>query len=148
MCNRDLHQLLPEKWLEANIILLFKKKDVMNAVSYRPIALLNSVYTTIATHANRELVAAAIQHSIIHPTQFGGLPNCRCQDHILNLLSKVRESDGSYRLYIDFNKAFNSVPHATLFTVLTRLNFRTPLVRLIQSLYRAPRHFRRSSTKA
>ena len=141
VCNHYLHQPLPEKWLEANITLLFKKEDVTNPVNYRPKALLNSVYKIIATHANRELLTAAIEKSLIHPTQFGGLPNRRCQDHISNLLSTFRESVGSYSLYIDFNKAFNSVPHTTLFTVLYRLNFPTPLVNLIQSLYRAPRDF-------
>ena len=141
VCNHYLHQALPEKWLKANIILLFKQGDVMNAVNYRPIALLNSIYNTIATPANRELLAAAIEHPIIHPTQFGGLPNRRCQDHIFNLLSTFRESVGSYSLYIDFNKDFNSVPQTTLFTVLSCLNFPTPLVSLIQSLYRAPRDF-------
>ena len=141
VCNHYLHQPLPEKWLQANIILLLKKGDVTNPVKYRPKALLNSVYKIIATHANRELLAAAIEHSIIHPTQFGGLPNCRCEDHIFNLLSTFRESVGSYSLYIDFNKAFNSVPHTNLFTVLSRLNFPTHLVNLIQSMYRAPRDF-------
>ena len=113
----------------------------MNPVNYRPIALVNSVYKIIATHANRQLLAPAIEHSIIHPIQFGGPPNRRCQDHILNLLSTFQESAGSYSLYIDFNKAFSSVPHTTLFTVLARLNFPTPLVSLIQSLYRALRNF-------
>ena len=75
----------------------------MNPVNYRPLALLNSVY--------KILLAAAIEHSIIHPTKFGGLPNRRCQDHIFNLFSTFRESGGSYSLYIDFNKAFTSVPH-------------------------------------
>ena len=141
VCNHYLHQPLPEKWLEANIILLFKKRDVMNPVNYRPIALLNSVYKMIATHANRELLAAAIEHSIIHPTQSGGLPYRRCQDHIFNLISTLRESAGSYSLYINFNMAFNSVPLTNLFTVVARLNVPTPLVSLIQSLYRAPRNF-------
>ena len=95
----------------------------------------------IATHANRKLLATAIEHSILPPTQFGGLPNRRCQDHIFNLLSTFWESAGSYSPHIDFNKAFNSVPHTTLFKVLTRLNFPTALVCLIQSLYRAPRDF-------
>ena len=141
MCNHYLHQALPEKWLEANIILLFKMGDVMDSVNYRPIGLLNSVYKLIATHTNLEMLAAAIEHSIIHPTQFGGLPYRRCQDHIFNLLSTLRESAGSYSLYIDFNKAFNSVPHTTYFTVLTRLNFLTPVVSLIRFLYRALRDF-------
>ena len=113
----------------------------MNPVNYKPIALLNSIYKMIATHANRELLSAAIEHSTIHPTQWGGLPNRRCQDHIFSLLSKFRESTGSYSLYMDFNKAFKCVPHTTLLTVLSRLNFPAPLVSLIQSLYRAPRDF-------
>ena len=141
VCNHYLHQPLPEKWLGANIILLFKKGVVMNPVNYRRIALRNSVYKIIATHANRELLAVAIEHPIIHPTPFGGLPNRRCQDQIFNLLSTLRDSARSYSLYIDFNKAFNSVPRTTLFTVLARLNFPTPLVSLNQSLYRAPRDF-------
>ena len=70
----------------------------MNPVNYRPIALLNSVYKIIATHTNRALLAEAIEHSIIHPTQIGGLPNCRCGDHISNRLSTFRESAGSYSL--------------------------------------------------
>ena len=78
----------------------------MNPVNYRPIAFLNTVYKIIATHADREPLAAAVEHSIIHPTQFGGLPNRRCQDHIFNFLSTFRESAGSYRLYIDFSKSF------------------------------------------
>ena len=100
VCNRCLHQPLRAKWLEANIILLFKKVDVMNSVNYRPIALLNSLCKIIATHASRELLAAAIEHSIIQPSQFGGLPNRRCQDHIFKLLSEFRESVGTYSLYI------------------------------------------------
>ena len=92
VCNHYLHQPLPEKWLEANIILLLEKGDVINPVHYRPKAWRNSVNKIIATHANRELLATAIEHSIIHPTQFGGLPNRRCQDHIFNLLSTFRVS--------------------------------------------------------
>ena len=68
VCNQYLHQPLPEKSHEANIILLCKNGDVMNSVNYRPIALLNSVYKIIAIHADPELLAAAIEHSIIHPT--------------------------------------------------------------------------------
>ena len=86
VCNHYLHQPLPEKWLQANIILLFKKGDVMNPVNYRPIALLNSVYKKSATHANWELLAAAIEHSIIHPTQFGGLPNQVPRPHFQPLI--------------------------------------------------------------
>ena len=53
VCNHYLHQPLPEKWLEANIILLFNKGDVTNPVNYRPIALLNSVYKNIVSYWQR-----------------------------------------------------------------------------------------------
>ena len=110
-------------------------------IIYRPIAIPNSIYKIIATDANPELLSAAIERSIIHPTQFGGLPNRRGQDHIFSLLSRFLESTGSYSLYIDFNNAFKSLPHTSFRTVLSRLNFQTPLLSLIQSLYRAPRNF-------
>ena len=42
---------IPQKWLRANIVLLYKKGDPELQSNYRPIALLNTFYKVLATHA-------------------------------------------------------------------------------------------------
>ena len=78
---------------------------------------------------------------MIHKTQFGGLPNRRCSDHIFQLLAKYQNCPPSHSLYKDFNKAFNSVPHGSLFKTLEHYRLPSPLIRLICGLYRASRDY-------
>ena len=77
-------------------------------------------------------------YGLIHKSQLGGLPNRRCSDHIFQLLVKYRNCPSSYSLYIDFNKAFNTVPHGSLSKTLEHYRLSSPLIRNIRGLYRAP----------
>ena len=43
-----------------------------------------------------------------------------------------------YHLYLDLNKALNSVPHNALWKVLSNFNIPTYLINLIKNLYAAP----------
>ena len=97
------------------MVLLYKKGPTHDPVNYRPIALLNTLYKIVATHAAKHLYEISSFYGLIHQTQFGGLPNRRCSDHIFQLLAKYQNCPASYSLYIDFNKAFNSVPHGSVF---------------------------------
>ena len=141
VCNLRLTNDMPDEWLEANVVLLYKKGQTHNPVNYRPIALLNTLYKIVATHAAKHLYEISSFYGLIHKTQFGGLPNRRCSDHIFQLLAKYQNCPASYSLYIDFNKAFNSVPHGSLFKTLEHYRLPSPLIRLIRGLYRAPRDY-------
>ena len=132
---------MPASWLVANIILQYKKGPTHNPVKYRPIALLNTLYKIVATHAARQLYEFSSFYGHIHKTQYGGLPNHRCSDHIFQILAKYQNCPSSYSLYIDFNKAFNSVPHGSLFRPLEHYRLPSSLIRLIRSLYRSPRDY-------
>ena len=48
---------------------------------------------------------------------------------------------GAYHLYIDFNKAFNSVPRGALFKALRRYGFPEALVQALAHLYSCPSEF-------
>ena len=95
----------------------------------------------MATHAAKHLYEIFSFYGLIHKTQSGGLPNRRCSDHIFQLLAKYQNCPASYSLYIDFNKAFNSVPHGSLFQTLEHYRLPSPLIRLIRGLYRDPRDY-------
>ena len=138
VCNIHLSAPIPPKWLRANIVLLYKKGDPELPSNYRPIALLNTIYKVLATHATTHLSHIAREHGLIHPSQFGGLRNRRTSDHIFQLLAKFQNTTQSYSLYIDFNKAFNSVPQPTMWRVLHHMGIPPPLVALLQTLYSHP----------
>ena len=77
-------------------------------------------------------------HDILLVIQHGGLPSHQCADHLYHLKALYAKSKKSYSLFIDFNKAFNSVPHGTLWTVLEQANFSTSTISLIKQLYSFP----------
>ena len=138
VCNLHLTNDMPDEWLEANVVFLYKKGPTHDPVNYRPIALLNTLYKIVATHAAKHLYKSSSFYGLIYKTQFGGLLNGGCSDHILQLLAKYQNCPASYSLYIVFNKAFNSVPHGSLFQTLEHYRLPSPLIRLIRGLCRAP----------
>ena len=92
----------------------------------------------MATFACKHLCAQAFAHDILSEIQHGGLPGHQCADHLYHLKALYAKSKRSYSLFIDFNKAFNSVPHGTLWTVLERANFSASTISLIKQLYSFP----------
>ena len=136
--NRFLHSPLPPHWLCAKICLLYKKGDSLSPSNYRPIAFLNYIYKLLATFACKHLRTQAFAHHILSEIQHGGLPGHQCADHLYHLKAVYAKSKKSYSLFINFSKAFNSVPHGTLWTVLERANFSTSTISLIKQLYSFP----------
>ena len=130
--NRFPHSPLPPHWLCAKICLLYKKGDPFSPSNYRPIALLKGIYKLRATFACKHLRSQAFAHVILSEIQHSGLPGHQCADHLYHLKALYAKSKKSYSLFIEFNKAFNSVPHGTLWTVLERANFSTSTISLIK----------------
>ena len=110
----------------------------MNPVTYRPIALLNTIRKTISAHTVRHLQNQALHYKVLLPVQHGGLRKHECCDHILHVKAKYANVKGSYALYIDFKKAFNSVPQRELFQVGEHNGFLTATIDIIKQLYSAP----------
>ena len=67
-------------------------------------------------------------------TQYRGLPNHRTTDHILSMIANLSLHPDIYHIYLDLNKAFNSVPHNALWKILSNYNIPTYLINLIKNL--------------
>ena len=169
--NLHLTTPMPESWQRSNVFLLYKKGAPDIPSNYRPISLLNVVYKLIASHLTGTLSSLTAQHGLNHPAQIGGLHNRRTSDHICHLSALmglgVEESPQSaacgcvaptscncppspplpppgghfYHLYVDFNKAFNSVPRAALREALVRYGLPSWLVSAVFLLYTDPNEY-------
>ena len=120
---RAIHHVLlygpPDDWSRARVCLLLKRGDPKEAANYRPICLIQTLVKLSAAWQCQLLTGETRTHQLLHLCQHGGLQLHRCGDHIYDVVACTLLGQGRlYHLYMDFNKAFNSVPLKALWTVL------------------------------
>ena len=121
--------------------MVYKKGDPRRAENYRPICLIWTLVKMSAAWLCRHLSSKTPQHSFIHLCQHGGLANHRCGDHIHDLVASMLQIKGRlYHLYIDLNKANNSVPLQALLRTLEGYGLPKQLIASIQRLYDDAHH--------
>ena len=138
LCSTLATTNIPFHWLKAKIFLLYKKGDPHLPTNYRPIALPNSIYKILASYGASTLTYYSTTYKLTNNTEYGGLPNRRTTDHIFSMIANLSLHPDIYHLYLDLNKAFNSVPHNALWKILSNYNIPTYLINLIKNLYAAP----------
>lgn len=127
----------PKEWKKSVFIPLPKKGDNTDCGNYRTIALI--------PHARKILLKIILKRleqyveKELPPEQAGFRKERGTRDQIANLrwiMEKYRERDKSLFLcFIDYKKAFDSVNHARLWTVMNKLGIPKHLVMIIKELY-------------
>ena len=126
----------PPEWSRVRVCLLYKKGDKTDPANYRPICLIQTLVKLAAAWQCEQVTALTPQHRLIHPCQCGGVKNHRCGYHIYDVVSRMLRSKGRlHHLYIDFNKAENSVPLHALWTTLRGYGLPEALISSVQRLY-------------
>ncbi|BHF59460.1 hypothetical protein SprV_0100241900 [Sparganum proliferum] len=109
---------LPSDWKSATITPLFKGGSRASANNYRPVSL-----TTICCKITQKIIKKALmqfleQHNLLSDAQHSFRSGRSCLTNLLFTLerwTKARdEGDVVHATYIDFKKAFDSVPHQRL----------------------------------
>ena len=109
---------IPEEWRIHAIIPIFKSGDHSSVLCYRPISLLCSISKVLERIIYNAIVKFTTQY--ISLTQFGFLKNHSSQQQLLLFLSNFMRPSSSPIdvVYLDFKKAFDSVPHNELLVKL------------------------------
>ena len=111
---------LPKIWKSANITALHKKGDKSESCNYRPI----SITSTISKIFEKIVRNHILQHvyPFIVQQQHGFLPKVSCISNLLecmNVIYDILEDDECVDvLYLDFQKAFDTVGHKRLLSKL------------------------------
>ena len=132
--------LLPEAWLIGNIIPIFKNKgNKMNPQNYRPITLLSTLGKLFTCILNTRLCDYLDEFSIINENQAGFRKDYSTTDHIFTLYSffellRLRKKK-LHCVFIDFEKAFDSVQQNLLLFKLLECSINEKFFRVIQNMY-------------
>ena len=119
MFNRSLQEgIVPLAWKEANIVPLFKKGSRNKSVNYRPVSLTSVICKLLETIIRDHMMDFLVKHKLINPSQHGFLKARSCLTNLLCFFEEITKwvDEGSPVdvIYLDFQKAFDKVPHQRL----------------------------------
>jgi molybdopterin converting factor small subunit len=123
--------VVPSAWKDAEVVPIFKKGQKSSPGNYRPVSL-TSVCSKILERIVRSHIMAHVNaNQLFTPAQHGFRPSRSCTTQLLTVTEDWTrwEEDGlPYDcIYLDYRKAFDSVPHERLLSKLYALGIRGKL---------------------
>lgn len=113
---------LPQQWKDANIAPVHKKGSRNAVENYRPISLTSVIGKILESVVRDSLLEHLCENDILCDAQHGFLPGRSCVTQLLEVMELWTSSLDSGRevdtIYLDFCKAFDSVPHERLLSKL------------------------------
>ena len=110
--------VVPFEWKEANIIPLFKKGSRNKSENYRPVSLTSVICKLLEKLIKDHMVDFLVKHKLLNSSQHGFLKARSCLTNMLCFLEEITKwiDVGSPVdiIYLDFQKAFDKVPHQRL----------------------------------
>ena len=130
----------PDEWCSAIIYPIHKKGDVKIASNYRGISLLSCTSKLFTKIVNNRLVEWADQNEKSFDIQAGFRKGKGTIDNIFVLQCLVdkylgKEKGRFYSVFVDFSKAFDSVPHCHLFYSLLNGDMHGRTVNVLRNMY-------------
>ena len=128
--NQSLQsQQFPDEWKVHKICPIPKKGDLLLVQNYRPISLL-CILSKVMERAILDVITPFVYPKISR-NQYGFMPNRSCLTELLVSHTCIFESIENHKsvdaIYLDFEKAFDSIPHPELLLKLWLLGITRPL---------------------
>ena len=128
---------LPRDWVTANVVPVFKRDDKSVVKNYRPISPTSLVVKTMEKIIYSNLISALESHDKISSCQYGFRKNCSASHLLVQVVhdwaKALNYRGSSHCLFLDFAKAFDSVPHQRLLLRLECLGIRGNLLSWFRS---------------
>ena len=130
---------IPQDWRDANVTPIFKKGSRSNCNNNRPVSLTSQVCKILERLILKVLLEFVDSNNVITCDQHGFQKKCSCTTQLLECLAdwtkyyEDRAKSGTDVIYLDFTKAFDSVPHRRLIYKLQQLGIRGKLLWWIKS---------------
>ena len=113
---------IPRDWGLARVVPIHKKGDRQNPSNYRPVSLTAVPCKVLESLIRDAILAHLTEQGLLSDHQHGFRPKRSCSSQLLEVLDTLtRELEGGNPvdvIYLDFQKAFDSVPHLRLLNKL------------------------------
>ena len=110
--------IIPEEWKKANIMPIFKKGSKTKAKNYRPISLTSQLVKILESIIRTKVMKYLIDNNIVTHYQHGFVSKKSCFTNLLETFedwtAAVDRGCGVNVIYLDYSKAFDTVPHLRL----------------------------------
>ena len=120
---------LPQEWKTHKIVPIHKSGDKTNVTNYRPISLLCIISKVLESIVYNKIIPFI--RPKISKKQFGFFSNRSCTTQLLSshaeIFKSIEEGSSADVIYLDFKKAFDSVPHHELLYKMWKLGITGPL---------------------
>lgn len=117
--NKSLREgVVPRSWKEAEVVPIFKKGKRNNPGNYRPVSLTSVCGKILEKIVRKEMIDHLDRNGIITEKQHGFVQGRSCQTQLLTVVEDwsqwMEERKPFDCVYMDYRKAFDSVPHMRL----------------------------------
>ena len=132
------HGELPNDWKRANVTPIHKNGAKDEASNYRPVSLTSVVCKLLETVVKDQIVAFLNEEDTVSDKQHGFVKGRSCLTNLLEVFEHwttcLDEGYGVDVVYLDYRKAFDTVPHQRLLTKLRQMGLGFGLTKWIGSL--------------
>ena len=119
--------VLPQDWKVAYITPIHKKGSCNVAGNYRPVSLTSTIVKIMESIVKSNIFDYLISNDLISSNQFGFLSGHSCTTQLLHVMDIITSSlDHGLPvdvIYLDLQKAFDSVPHIDYYIKLRAMVF-------------------------
>ena len=131
------HGQIPKDWKKAEVKPIFKKGDKSSPGNYRPVSLTSVVCKIFETFVRDALYEHLTSNDLLSPDQFGFCKGRSCVSQLLVTVNEwfqnIDKGLPVDTIYLDFAKAFDTVPHNRLLHKLKAYGISGKLLDWIQS---------------
>jgi hypothetical protein len=131
------------KLLDSRLIMLPKPNFNGNPLDLRPIAVTNSVLRIIQRAITHKLMGSL--NSLMCSNQKGFIKGRNIGTCIKKLYKKIKHMDDGWVLFVDFQKAYDSIDRRALTTIMKSYQFNSSFIRLVKTTLKSSRAYIQNS---
>ena len=115
----------PKRMKQAEVVFLYKGKDVDTVVNYRPISLLITISKVLEKVIYRRVYSFLETNDVLYQSQYGFHLKHNCEQAIFEFTDKILQAkekgEHQVSIFLDLSKVFNTLNHKVLLDKLERV---------------------------